>query len=86
MFQPDPNQWPIQTYPDAISSQFRGGVAPSRYEVALSAYIEKQAARRRTPAARHIAPTITRHLWRAILEAATLRLNGAIWSPKDRRV
>jgi hypothetical protein len=72
MFQPDPNQWPIQIYPDATSPQFRGGVAPSRYEVALSAYIEKQAARRRTPATQHPAPTIARHFWRVILEAAVL--------------
>ena len=85
MFQPDRNQWPIQIYPGAISPPFRGGVAPLRYEVALSAYIEKQAAQRRASAAQHTAPTITRNSWRVILETAALRLTGVVWHPEDRR-
>jgi hypothetical protein len=85
MFQPDRSQRPIQIYPSAISPPFRGGVAPLRYEVALSAYIEKQAARRRTPAAQHTAPTIARNFWRVVLEAAALRLTDAVRHPEDRR-
>jgi len=46
MVQPDPNQWPIRISPDVLPPRFRGGVAPSRYEVALTTYIEKQAAHR----------------------------------------
>jgi hypothetical protein len=85
MFQSDQNQWPIQIYRGAISPPIRGGVAPLRYEVALSAYIEKQAARHRMSAAQHTAPIITRNFSRLILEAAVLRLTNAVWHPEDRR-
>lgn len=46
MFQPDPNQWPIRGTPDILPPQFRGGVAPLRFELSLSDYLEKQRSRR----------------------------------------
>jgi hypothetical protein len=44
MFQPDANQWPMGFFHTVLPLHFTGGVAPSRHEVALATYLEKQAA------------------------------------------
>src|SRR5262245_29416094 len=76
MFKPDPNQWSIQMVSDTSSLRFKGGVAPSRHEVALAANIEKQSAHRHSPAAQQEIPLITTGL-RRYLEMAR-RLIGMV--------
>lgn len=53
MFQPDPNQWPMRSFPEVLAPQFRGGVAPLRHDVALSDYLQKQSDRRQALSAEH---------------------------------
>lgn len=50
MFQPDSAAWPSRSVVAGTAPRLRGGVAPSRYDVALTSYIEKQAAHRESVA------------------------------------
>lgn len=84
MFQPDPNQWPMGIFHTMLPPHFLGGVAPSRHDVALAAYMEKQAAQRAANSTEQPSTQITRSLWGA-LHSAARRLAAAVWHPHHGR-
>jgi hypothetical protein len=86
MFQPDPNQWPsMGMFTNILPPHFLGGVAPLRHDVALAAYLEKQAAQRAAIIAKQPNPKATQRLW-GILSQAARRLAGAVWHPRNGRL
>jgi hypothetical protein len=85
MFQPDPNQRPMGTFHFILPPHFIGGVAPSRDDVALAAYLKKQAAQRAELSGERQNPKITRPLW-GLLSQAARRLAGAVWHPHHGRL
>jgi hypothetical protein len=84
MFQPDPNQWPMGVSHTILPPHFVGGVAPSRHEVALAAYVEKQAVQRAAIVAKQTNPKNTQRLW-ANLFLAARRVARAVWQPQHSR-
>jgi len=80
MLQQDPNQWPMGISHSILPPHFIGGVAPSRHDVALAAYVEKQAAQR----AERQSPQIPNPLWDVLSQVAH-RLAGAMWHPHHGR-
>src|SRR5688572_22421918 len=84
MFQPDPTQWPMGISHSILPPHFIGGVAPSRYDVALAAYLEKQAAQRAAIAAKQPRQQITRRLWSTLSQAAR-HVAATVWQPRPLR-
>jgi len=78
MFQTGANHWPMGFFHAVLSPHFTGGVAPSRHDVALAAYLEKQAAHCEAAAAEHLDLKITMRL-RGLLYRAARCLPGAVW-------
>lgn len=62
----DPNQQPMGFFHTMLPPHFAGGVAPSRHDVALATYLEKQAAQRAAVSAEQRSSTIAMHLWSAM--------------------
>jgi hypothetical protein len=62
----DPNQQPMGFFHTMLPPHFVGGVAPSRHDVALAAYLEKQAAQRAAVSGEQRSSTIAMHLWSAM--------------------
>jgi hypothetical protein len=85
MFQPDPNQWPVGIFHFILPPHFIGGVAPSRHDVALAAYLEKQAAQRAELSGERQNPKMTRPLW-GLLSQAARRLAAAGRHPHHGRL
>jgi hypothetical protein len=81
MFQTGANHWPMGFFHAVLSPHFTGGVAPSRHDVALAAYLEKQAAHCEAAAAEHLDLKITMRL-RGLLYQAARCLAGAVWHPQ----
>ncbi len=84
MFQPDQDQWPMGAFHTILPPHFLGGVAPSRHDVALAAYLEKQAAQRAAISARRPSPEIAKHLRKVLFETAC-RLAGVVWQSQHGR-
>jgi hypothetical protein len=84
MLQQDPNQWPMGISHSILPPHFIGGVAPSRHDVALAAYVEKQAAQCAEMSEERQSPKIPNPLW-DVLSQVVHRLAGAIWHPHHCR-
>jgi hypothetical protein len=67
-----------------LPPHFIGGVVPSRHDVALAAYLEKQAAEGAEAPDERQNLKITKPLWGVFSQAAH-RLAGAIWHPHQGR-
>jgi hypothetical protein len=83
MLQSDPSQWPMGISHSILPPHFIGGVAPSRQDVALAAYLEKQAAQRAAILAIQANPKTNQLLWGILLQVAR-RAAGAVWRPQHR--
>lgn len=77
MLQQDPNQWPMGISHSILPPHFIGGVAPSRHEVALAAYVEKQAEQRAEMSEERQSPKIPNPLW-DVLSQVVHCLAGAV--------
>jgi hypothetical protein len=75
MFQPDPSHWPMGFLHTMLPPHFLGGVAPSRHDVALAAYLEKQVAQRLATSAGQLNLKVTMRLWGKMAH----RLTGTVW-------
>lgn len=84
MLQQDPNQWPKGISHSILPPHFIGGVAPSRHDVALTAYVEKQAAQRAEMSEERHNLKIPNPLWDGLSQVVH-RLAGAIWHPHHGR-
>jgi hypothetical protein len=72
-------------FTNILPPHFLGGVAPSRHDVALAAYLEKQAAQRAAIVAKQPNLKAAQRPW-GILSQAARRLAGAVWHPHHGRV
>jgi hypothetical protein len=70
MIQPDPNQQPMGFFHTMLPPHFVGGVAPSRHDVALAAYLEKQAAQRAAVSGEQRSSRIAMRLWGTVDQVA----------------
>jgi hypothetical protein len=84
MFQPDPNHWSMGMLTNILPPHFLGGVAPLRHDVALAAYLEKQAAQRAETPLERQNPKIIKPLW-DVLSQTVRRLAGVVWHPHHGR-
>ena len=82
MLQSDPSQWPEGISHSILPPHFIGGVAPSRHDVALVAYLEKQAAQRSATLETQANPKTSQFLWGMLLQMAR-RAVGAVWRPQQ---
>jgi hypothetical protein len=84
MLQQDPNQRPMGISHSILPPHFIGGSAPSRHDVALAAYVEKQTAQRAEMSEERRSPQIPNPLW-DVLSQVVHRLAGAMWHPHHGR-
>ena len=80
MFQSDPNQWPMGISHSILPPHFIGGVAPQRHDLALAAYLEKQAAQRAAILARQASEQANQRTWDILLQM--VRRAAISWRPQ----